>query len=43
MRRCFKSPAVLVRMDMPSRGSMEQEASILPVLVSSTMHIRQAP
>ena len=43
MRRCFSRRAVLVRMDMPSRGSMEQEASSFPVLVSSTMHIRHAP
>ena len=43
IRRCFSSLAVLVRISMPSRGSMEQDASSLPVFTSSTMHIRQAP
>ena len=42
IRRCFSRRAVLVRIFMPSRGSMEQEASILP-FSSSTTHIRQAP
>ena len=42
IRRCFKSRAVLVRIFMPSRGSMAQEASILP-RSSSTTHMRQAP
>ena len=43
IRRCFNSRAVLVRISMPSRGSMEQEASILPVFTSSTIHMRHAP
>ena len=42
IRRCFNSRAVLVRMDRPSRGFMEQEVSILP-RSSSTTHMRQAP
>ena len=42
IRRCLSSRAVLVLISMPSRGSMEQEASILP-FTSSTMHIRHAP
>lgn len=43
IRRCLSSRAVLVLISMPSRGSMEQEASIFPVFTSSTMHIRHAP
>ena len=43
IRRCRSSRAVLVRISSPSRGSMEQEASILPVFTFSTMHMRQAP
>ena len=41
-RRYFRSRMVLVRIRSPSRGSMEQEASILP-RSSSTRHMRQAP
>ena len=42
-RRCFKSLALFVRMRIPSRGSIEQLASIFPVSSFSTTHIRHAP
>ena len=42
IRRYLSSRAVLVWMESPSRGSMEQEASMRP-LSSSTTHIRHAP
>ena len=42
-RRCCSRREVFVRISSPSRGSMEQEASILPVFTSSTMHMRHAP
>ena len=42
IRRCFSSLDVFVRIFRPSRGSMEQDASILP-FSSSTTHMRQAP
>ena len=43
IRRCFSRRPLLVRMRIPSRGSIEQLASIFPVFSSSTTHIRQAP
>ncbi len=42
VRRCLRSRMLLVLMFMPSRGSMEQAASIFP-RSSSTMHMRHAP